>query len=457
MSALPGISRFNRLVDLYRLVKNSGYFDSRWYRTHSTGTRLSPNPIIHYALFGWRADLNPSPRFDTRYYWDSYRDVRELNANPLIHYLLHGQKEGRLATTSGKEVRHSTIAEQAPLPLFEAPSTHRQRLSVVLDDHTPQVAGLGLTPQVALANAVAHRHGFLLRFILRSDNLTRHDLANATPEGLPTADVDVVVRSPGPTADVECVEGEIWWATSAPSLWSLRDFVPADKLWWLITADEASRTPAGELRLITQAALSDPDVSKIVVGAGLADSLTPAGTPTGKPAVITQTPVWHEPTSSATATGSPHTIAVVLDDTQGDVVIGPTLKLIEEALAHSIIDPSQWAIRLLGHLTRPMTLTGSVHPELASPASATEWANEVSRASVVVVLGAGSEPGYLAELARSRGASVVASDSGNPYRDTLLTELQDAIQNALQAGKKKPASTLSGVDAAASLDSVWGT
>jgi hypothetical protein len=445
MSALPGISRLNRFVDLYRLVKNSGYFDARWYRTHSSGTRLSPNPIIHYALFGWRAGLNPSPRFDTRYYWDSYRDVRELNANPLIHYLLHGQKEGRLATTSGKEVRHSTIAEQAPLPLFEAPSTHRQRLSVVIDDYTPKVAGLGLTPQVALAHAVAHRHGFLLRFILRSDNLTRHDLANATPEGMPAADVDVVVRSPGSTADVECVEGEIWWATSAPSLWSLRDFVPTDTLWWLITANETSRTPAGELRLITEAALADPEVSKIVVGRGLVDSLTLSGSPT----VIAQTPVWHRPADTAT----PHTLAVVLDDTQGDILIGPTLKLIEEGLAHSAIDPSTWTIRLLGHLTRPITLTGSVHPELASPASASEWAREVSSASVVVALGAGSEPGYLAELALSRGARVVVTDSDNPYRDTLLAELHDAIQS----GKKKSVSTLSGADAAASLDSVWGT
>jgi hypothetical protein len=445
MTGLPGISRLTRMAELYRLVRDSGLFDASWYRRQSPGAKLFPNPVIHYALVGWKARLNPSPAFDTAFYWDSYRDVRQLGANPLVHYLLHGQKEGRLATTTGKAVRAAHIPHDTPLPLFTAPSANVTRLSVVIDDHTPQVVGLGLRPVVALASAVAARHDWMLRFILRSDHITRSDIAHSTP-ALPTPPhVDVVVRCPGPTADVECVDGEFWWATSATSRASLRDFVHPESLWWVVSANEADRHPAGELRLLATSQLADPATRTIVFSRALHQALSPAGPSTVMETIPRLIDITHTPTS-------PQTIGVIADEGSDENLFAHSLKLIEEAFATSTLDADRWQIALLGSMTRPITLTGSIVPRLIQPHTPAEWAAEVASCSVLVALGAGTEPAYLAHQARAAGIHTVVSDCAEPVGDHLLESLRSAT-----SAKKLPAtrSLPSLSDVVAALDGLW--
>jgi hypothetical protein len=433
------------MAELYQLVRGSGLFDPSWYRKQSAGARLFPNSVIHYALMGWKQRLNPSARFDTAFYWDSYSDVRQLGANPLVHYLLHGQKEGRLATTTGKAVRAAHIPHDTPLPLFTAPSANVTRLSVVIDDHTPQVMGLGLRPVVGLAMTVASRHNWMLRFILRSDHITRSDITAAAPTLPRPPQVDVVVRSPGPTADVECVEGEMWWATSATSRASLRDFVTPENLWWVISAHEADRHPAGELRLLAASQLLDPTVRTIVFGTALQKALSPAGQSTvvDIPSVVDM---------SRTPT-TPPTIGVIVDDQSPENLFAHSLKLIEEALATSAVDTASWQIALLGSVTSPITLTGSVVPRLAQPTTPTQWAAEVASCSVLVALGAGTEPGYLAHHAQAAGIHTVVSDCAEPVGDHLVEILRQAT-GAKKAPSATPLPTLT--DVAATLDGLWG-
>jgi hypothetical protein len=432
------------MAELYRLVRDSGLFDPSWYRRQSSGARLFPNPVIHYALMGWKQRLNPSPRFDTAFYWESYRDVRQLGANPLVHFLLHGQKEGRLATTTGKAVRAAHIPHDTPLPLFRAPSANMTRLSVVIDDHTPTVMGLGLRPVVALATAVASRHNWMLRFVLRSNTITRADITAATPAVNTPPHVDVVVRTPGPTADVECVDGEIWWATSATSRASLRDFVTAEDLWWVVAANEADRHPAGELRLLATSQLADPRARTIVFGKALHQSLSPAG-----PSTVVEIPGLLDISPTPT---TPPTIGVLADEGSWENLFTHSVKLIEEALATSAIDSNTWQIALLGSITRPVTLTGSVVPRLAQPTSAAQWASEVGTCSVLVSLGAGTEPAYLAHQAQSAGIHTVVSDCAEAVGDHLLEELKKAV-SAKKAPTLHSTATLS--DVAADLDGLW--
>jgi hypothetical protein len=445
MTGLPGVSRLNRMTELYRLVRDSGLFDASWYRRQSRGAKLFPNPVAHYALFGWKQRLNPSPLFDTAFYWDSYRDVRQLGANPLVHYLLHGHKEGRLATITGKAVRAAHIPYDTPLPLFTAPSANMVRLSVVIDDHTPQVMGLGLAPVVGLATAVAARHNWMLRFVLRSDHLTRSDIADATPTLPHSPHVDVVVRSPGPTADVECVDGETWWATSATSRASLKDFVKPENLWWVMTANEADRHPAGELRLLVTQQLAHPHTRTIVFTQSLHDALEPAGPCT----IIDRIPHLIEVPPTPTA---PPTIGVIADELSPENLFSHSLKLIEEALATSAVDTQKWQIALLGSITRPVTLTGSVVPRLAQPKTSEQWAREVGSCSVFVALGAGSEPSYLAQHAPAAGIHTVVSDCAQPVGYHLLESLRTAV-TANKAPTKTPLPSLAGV--AATLDGLW--
>jgi hypothetical protein len=432
MTALPGVSRLTRLAELYRLVRDSGVFDKRWYRAQPGAPRWTPNPVIHYATVGWRRGLNPSPRFDTQSYWNRYRDVRELNANPLIHYLLHGVKEGRLATETGKEMRRGQISAATPLPLFTVPSPGTPRLSVVIDDHTPRGIGVGFAHIVGLAAEVASQRGGMLRFILRSETITRTDIADALDaSGASRPALDTVLRSPGPTADVETVDGETWWATSATSYESLRPFVPSSDLTWLMTAHEAERYPAGEAKKLVRTLLADPDVATIVLGRDLADLAQPAGPTT----VITDLPrvVRLDPPASGSST-----IGVLIDDTNPDCLVGSTLDLIERALLGGILSPESWTIALIGSRQKPLTLSQSVVPELRPASRVTEWAREVSRCRVVVSLGAGTMRAFLADAAAESGAATVVVDSMRPDRDELLEELQAAL--GTDGGKRRKSS-----------------
>lgn len=433
MTALPGVSRLSRLAELYRLVRDSGVFDPRWYRAQPGGPTWAPNAVVHYATVGWRRGLNPSPRFDTRSYWRRYRDVRELDANPLIHYLLHGVKEGRLATETGREMRLGRIPAASPLPLFTAPSTGTPRLSVVIDDHTPQGMGVGFAAIVGLAAELASEAGWMLRFVLRSDSLTRTDIADALDaSGARRPSLDTVLRSPGSTADVETVDGEIWWATSATSYQSLRPFVPATELAWLITAHESERYPAGELKRLVRSLLADPGVTTILLGQELADLAQPAGPSTvidDLPSVVRLSP----------PAGATPTIGVLLDENDPDCLVGPTLELIERALLEGILSPDTWTISVIGSRTVPLTLAQTVVPELRAASRVTEWVQELSRCQVVVSLGAGTMRGYLADAAEAHGVATVVVDTVRPDRDGLVEELRAALGSNDAKKRKSPA------------------
>lgn len=432
MTAPPGLSRLSRLAELYRLVRDSNVFDKRWYRAQPGAPRWTPNPVAHYATFGWRRGLNPSPRFDTQFYWNRYRDVRELNANPLIHYLLHGVKEGRLATETGKEMRLGQIPAGTPLPLFTVPSTHRGRLSVVIDDHTPRGIGVGYAAIVGFAAEVAHHHGWMLRFVLRSESVTRADIADALEvSGAKRPALDTVLRSPGPTADVETVDGETWWATSATSYQSLRPFVPAAELTWLMTAHELDRYPAGETKKLVRGLLADPEVTSIILGQELADLAQPAGPNTvlrDLPSVV----------ALRAPANEPPTIGVFLDEDDSDCLVGSTLDLIERALFEGVVSTDSWTLALIGTRETPLTLSQSVVPELRPASRVADWGREASRCQVVVSIGAGTIRAFLADAAAAHGVATVVVDSLRPDREGLLEELRGALGQAGEKKRKSP-------------------
>lgn len=79
----------------YSIIESSYLFDKEWYREKYLKGGIE-DPIIHYLAFGWRANYNPSPEFDTGWYLERYNDVKMNGMNPLAHYILFGMKENRL-------------------------------------------------------------------------------------------------------------------------------------------------------------------------------------------------------------------------------------------------------------------------------------------------------------------------------------------------------------------------
>lgn len=391
-------SKLGNFLALLADMNASDYFDAAWYRRQSLGARLAPSPALHYLFFGWRQGLNPSPRFDTTFYVSRYRDVDASRANPLKHYLIHGHEEGRLATRSGRIFRDHVHPEASPLPLFGAPAGSKPRLSVLLDDNTPRLLGLGLAPLLGLAAQVALAADWTLRVVIRSRTISTEEVSAAIGFGVnqQRPSVDITRREPGPTDDVDTVADEVWWASSASAYESLRHLVPSDALWWVMTGREASRVSAGEHRELVGTLLAERHTRIIALGESVAKDL-PAS-------LLAHTaPVIPLALKGTAAAGGRKTLGVVVAPGHPEALPASSVALIERCLTGGVIDPETWTIRLVGVDWEPLTLSGSVVVEQVSPTTPQQWLGEIGSLDALVCLQSGTEEPWLVQAARGLG------------------------------------------------------
>lgn len=415
-------SKLGNFLTLRQAILKSGLFDSAWYRRQSGEALLWPSALIHYLLRGWRQGLDPSPLFDTRFYLERYRDVRGSDANPLMHYVLHGKEEGRLATQSGAIYRESLHPELSPLPIFAVPGTPGSRLSVVIDDHTPKLLVLGYVPLLALAAQTAAAAQWTLRIIVRSQVIGTAEISEAINDAMPSNRplLEITSRTPGHTEDVDALEGEHWWATSISSFESLRTLVPASQLQWVITADEPSRLPAGELAVRAGSALADKHTRTIVLGNPHLDHATDAVEVSTLPGLL---PSPQGPTGG---------LAVVVDTTSPESLVARSVQAIDEALARGVQKPDD-SIKFIGLQESPITLMGSVVATQEHARSLAEWAAALGRSDRVLVVRSGSEGALLADQLRQLGATVIDVHPGT----TPAVDDVSGVAEALGAAPKK--------------------
>jgi len=101
------------MIDLKRLVKKLIYwrserrqysiirqgFDSAFYLDVNKDVRDSGiDPVKHYMRFGWKEWRNPRSDFNTKFYLSRYPDVAISGMNPFYHYLVYGRAENLKAT-----------------------------------------------------------------------------------------------------------------------------------------------------------------------------------------------------------------------------------------------------------------------------------------------------------------------------------------------------------------------
>ena len=416
-------TRLSHFFSLISDIRHSDVFDASWYRRQSLGARVSLDPVVHYLFWGWKQGLNPSPAFDTRFYIERYRDVRESRANPLKHYMIHGRDEGRLATRSGRIFRDTLFPEYSPLPLFGAPAGDTRRLTVVIDDHTPKLLGVGFMPLLGLACHSAKAAGWTLRILIRSHTITTSEVSsalNAVASGERPV-VDISRREPGPTDDVDSSDQEVWWASSASSLESLRHFVPHSSLWWVMGADEVSRASSGEHREVATRLLGERSLRIIALGDQVA-SVLPKTRVSYTVSVLPQL-VGHSPVKKPGKT-----LGVVLCPDQAESLASTSTEVIEYTLTHQLLDPKVWKLKLIGLDWEPLTLSGSVVVEQTAPAASEEWSLALASVDALVVVQAGTEHPWLA-----RQASVpVVSGKGD------VGALGKALGKALSEKAAKP-------------------
>lgn len=89
----------NSTMDIKKMVKiieKSEFFDKELYKKRNPDVvKNKMNPALHYLLFGWREDRNPSARFSNYLYLKANKDLKRFDINPLLHYELIGKTEGR--------------------------------------------------------------------------------------------------------------------------------------------------------------------------------------------------------------------------------------------------------------------------------------------------------------------------------------------------------------------------
>jgi hypothetical protein len=411
-NALSG--RIHNFLGLLGDIKNSDVFDASWYRRQSTAALLSPSPLLHYMFFGWRKGLNPSPRFDTRFYIERYRDVRESRSNPLTHYMIHGRDEGRLATRSGRIFRESLHPEFAPLPIFGAPADAHPRLTVVIDDHTPLLLGVGYMPLLSLAVHTANEASWSLRVLIRSEKIATSTISEAinaaAPGTRPT--IDISRRTPGPTDDVDATPTEVWWATSASAMESLRHLIDPAALWWVVSADESARATSAEHRRAVTELLGLNTTRVIALGETVARTLPKSAVAT---TIATLPPLLDVKKASNKRVG-----VVVVPD-HPDCLSAFATTVLEYGLTHGVITEP---VTLIGVEREPLTFSGSVVVDQVNPQTAEEWSHALSSVSSLIVSQGGSEQPWLVEEASSLQVTT-GSDSAEAVA-SQLTKAQKA-------------------------------
>jgi glycosyltransferase involved in cell wall biosynthesis len=100
----------NRVAADAVLIRTSGQFDEAFYRSANPDVPTGSDVIAHYCRHGWREGRDPSARFKTRYYLDTYPDVRACGINPFVHYIVAGAAENRRAVPDMRAVRAAVTA-----------------------------------------------------------------------------------------------------------------------------------------------------------------------------------------------------------------------------------------------------------------------------------------------------------------------------------------------------------
>lgn len=442
-------SRLGNFLHLREAISDSGLFDSRWYRHHSVEARLWPSALVHYLVRGWHQGLDPSPRFDTSFYVERYRDVRGSGANPLMHYVLHGKEEGRLATQSGAILRESLHPELAPLPIFAVPGTPGSRLSVVIDDHTPKLLGLGYTPLLALAAQTASAAGWSLRIVVRSTTIPTAEISSALQAVMPDKRplLDIARREPGHTDDVDTLEGEHWWASSVSSYQSLARLVPTSHLHWVLGAHEPQRLAAGELRLLAEHALADPHTRTIVIG-GAVDTSDIAGEQTridSLPALM----------SLPEGTQGGSRLGVIVDQASPEGLVSRSVQVIDECLARGVLDDTVEVV-FIGLDTAPVTLLGSRLAGQEPTSTPQEWATALGGVDKALVLRAGTEGSLLLEELSAHGISCVDATPHTTPHVGDIDGVVDAVRALLQGSGTPTTSSATWDDVTESVLSAMG-
>jgi len=86
-------------------------FDDEYYLASNPDV-VGMHPLVHFLIYGWREDRDPSPNFSIADYTQANPDVT-AGVNPFYHYLTVGRREGRPLEPSAEDAHWQRRFRQA--------------------------------------------------------------------------------------------------------------------------------------------------------------------------------------------------------------------------------------------------------------------------------------------------------------------------------------------------------
>jgi hypothetical protein len=389
---------------IYQAIADSTLLDRKWYRDNnlSAVTRWQ-DPVWHYITKGWEEGLDPSESFNTSFYIASNRDVQAARINPLFHFLEYGQPERRAALPPGQTLLSTVNPESARLRMF-AEQPPSSRVTLVIDDFTPDHPILGDQQTISTANTIARALASRLRVVMfRTKNSTF---------GRPASGVELLtIDKASDYGDVSCGPEELWISTSWSATHSLGAHAHLVKLLYLVLECEVCTSRPGIDRLRAEEVLLEHLPRLVLANAELREHFAEVHSID----VPRQRTLGESVSKDGETQERPHSNTKVLSfvafPSRPETLFSRGVELLESALATDAQFGRDWEIRCFGSDLAPVNLLNSVLVVPRAVVSEQHYWKTLEETDILVSLGA---PGVSAPVVRdalSRGVVTVSNQS----------------------------------------------
>lgn len=108
-------------IGVHRGYNPSPFFNTNYYFSQTPELlKNGLNPLLDYVLNFSKTFKNPHLHFNTRFYLLTHKDVLAAGINPLLHYIKHGFPENRICKEPEKNTEAKTLHDQINLVGFNA-------------------------------------------------------------------------------------------------------------------------------------------------------------------------------------------------------------------------------------------------------------------------------------------------------------------------------------------------
>jgi len=432
-------------------------FDPNWYRATYPKAVGALNPLTEFLTKGAFEGRNPIPfGFDSAWYLETYPEVKAAGINPLIHYLSQGAKLGYAPSSDfnhrlySKENPAEHTANDNPLtnylstitdstanylkqnnqvlpPLRVAPGPDIRRVNLMLEGFDPTNLYGEPATAITLAAFWAAQTGRALRVVSWGQMPDAGAIRQICARASISANLELTVAQTSANRNEPLPVGpaDVFLTTSWQTTQATLGTIAANRVVYLVQADEAAAYPLGSQALAAKAQLTNPDIQVIVGSHALLqhladDVVAPLGSDTAafEPS-FRNTYEKHGPGES-----KEKRLVLFASPNQPEQLFELGFAAINQAIELGYLDTKEWSIWLVGAGVPQLELCDGSLPTVLGSVGIDLDSNLLTATTIAVCLSASAHPGFAALDFATAGSLVVTNSwPGKPN----LSELSDRI------------------------------